>query len=361
MADLTDRFSPDYATARARFIEAAHAAGFTLEAHPIGGDGPDGAPLTVDVAIMPPPEGGAPKRTVILSSGLHGVEGFFGSAVQLAALTGGIGGEPLGPRPGVRQVLIHALNPYGFAWIRRVNEDNVDLNRNFLPPGEPYAGSPAAYRDLDPMLNPPRPPSALDLFTLKAIGQILRRGFGALKDAVAGGQYDFHKGLFFGGDAPCALVELLDAHLPRWVGDAPDVLHVDFHTGLGASGTYALLVDRPADHPRLAQLSTCFGPDHLQPWAKGGVSYSIRGGLGTWCQRRLPKVEYDVITAEFGTASALKVLKALRRENQAHHYGNDEAQQRAKAALKAVFAPSSLEWRKLVMARGLAIVAQALN
>ncbi len=29
-------------------------------------------------------------------------------------------------------VLIHAINPYGFAWIRRVNEDNVDLNRNCI-------------------------------------------------------------------------------------------------------------------------------------------------------------------------------------------------------------------------------------
>jgi hypothetical protein len=28
-------------------------------------------------------------------------------------------------------MLIHALNPFGFAWLRRVNEANVDLNRNF--------------------------------------------------------------------------------------------------------------------------------------------------------------------------------------------------------------------------------------
>ena len=34
--------------------------------------------------------------------------------------------------PGLRQVFVHALNPYGFAWDRRVTEDNVDLNRNFV-------------------------------------------------------------------------------------------------------------------------------------------------------------------------------------------------------------------------------------
>jgi hypothetical protein len=41
-------------------------------------------------------------------------------------------------------VLIHALNAFGFAWLRRVNEENVDLNRNFhdftnpLPSSEAY-------------------------------------------------------------------------------------------------------------------------------------------------------------------------------------------------------------------------------
>jgi len=33
---------------------------------------------------------------------------------------------------GQAAVLVHAINPYGFAWTRRVNEDNVDLNRNFV-------------------------------------------------------------------------------------------------------------------------------------------------------------------------------------------------------------------------------------
>lgn len=27
--------------------------------------------------------------------------------------------------------MVHVLNPYGMAWLRRVNENNVDLNRNF--------------------------------------------------------------------------------------------------------------------------------------------------------------------------------------------------------------------------------------
>ena len=30
------------------------------------------------------------------------------------------------------------INPYGFAWTRRVTEDNVDLNRNFVDHDKPY-------------------------------------------------------------------------------------------------------------------------------------------------------------------------------------------------------------------------------
>ena len=39
-------------------------------------------------------------------------------------------------------VLLHASNPYGFAWGRRVNEDNVDLNRNFVDFDAPLPENP---------------------------------------------------------------------------------------------------------------------------------------------------------------------------------------------------------------------------
>ena len=56
--------------------------------------------------------------------------------------------------PPLRCVLLHALNPFGFAWRRRVNEDNVDLNRNFLLDDEGYVGCPDGYAHLDPLLLP---------------------------------------------------------------------------------------------------------------------------------------------------------------------------------------------------------------
>ncbi len=91
---------------------------------------------------------GSRTSALVVSSGVHGVEGFFGSAVQLAFL------EKLPPdwRPpeGAAVVLIHALNPFGFAWQRRFNEENVDLNRNFLLAEQTYCRRPAAERRLPP-------------------------------------------------------------------------------------------------------------------------------------------------------------------------------------------------------------------
>jgi hypothetical protein len=351
-------FSPDYIAARARFRSSTLAVSGQLESHPIGQAGPDGEELTIDTAIWGEPN---PERVVILSSGLHGVEGFFGSAVQAAVLEDRLGGFSPPPRSAV--VLLHALNPYGFANLRRVNEENADLNRNFLLPEEPFAGAPAGYARLDGLLNPKNPPRWLDPFLLRAVPEIVRRGLPTLKDAVAGGQYEFPQGLFFGGRGPSRTQSVLREFLPRVCRAAARVVHVDFHTGLGRRGDYKLLVGHEHGSPGVAWLSERFGANAVQPWEPGGVSYRIRGGLGGWCKKLFPGCEYDVLAAEFGTVPVLKVISALRSENQAHHWGRPDHSStiRAKEALREVFAPSDRRWRDQVVAKGLKIVDQAIE
>ena len=48
---------------------------------------------------------------------------------------------------------MHALNPYGFAVVRRVNESNVDLNRNFLSHPDGHVPNPG-YEELYDAINP---------------------------------------------------------------------------------------------------------------------------------------------------------------------------------------------------------------
>jgi hypothetical protein len=349
-------FSPDYAAARARFRSSAMAAGARLEPHGIGKPGPDDEELTIDVAAWGSER---PRRVVVVSSGIHGVEGFMGSASQAAVLEGKLASWK--PADGQALVLVHAINPYGFAHLRRVNEDNIDLNRNFLRAGEAYTGCPERYPLLDGLLNPKSPPSSMDPFFLKAGLTIARHGMAALRDAVAGGQYEYPQGLFFGGSGPSRSQQILAEVLPRLLGAPERVVHVDFHTGLGTWADYKLLVDQERDSEGAIWLNERFGEDKVQPWDTGGVSYAIRGGLGTWCKATFPGTAYDVLVAEFGTYPVMRVITALRRENQAHQWGGPDhpATRWAKEVLRETFAPGERRWRDQVVERGVAIVDQA--
>jgi hypothetical protein len=355
--DVAQCFAPDYATARGEFNRWTSMGCWDRLCCPIEQTGPQGEALGIDFARSGDERA---RSVVVVSSGLHGVEGYFGAAVQLALLRDENTIADL-PR-GVALVLIHALNPWGFAWIRRTNEANVDLNRNFLLPGEPYEGSPAHYAALDPLLNPKRPPRRFDSFRLRAILAIVRHGMPELKQAIAGGQYAFPRGLFYGGQAPSPTYRLLDQFLPRFLDGAERVLHFDFHTGLGRWATYQLLVDVGLE-PQLFEWSRAhFGPRVVQCDPRESIAYQARGDLASWCRARFPGCTYDLLCAEFGTYPALRVLAALRAENQAHFWARPDQPiaRRAKKWLLDAFVPPSSIWRTKTVAQSLDLVRRGL-
>lgn len=349
-------FSPDYATARDRFRQAASRAGWSLEAHSIGIAGPYGEDLSIDVACSPPR---GSDRTLVVSSGIHGIEGFFGSAVQLGLL------ERWDSRaePPVRRVFLHGLNPFGFAWLGRADENNVDPNRNFLLEGECYQGSPQGYAALDRLLNPRYPPSWREPFRLKALWAVARHGMPALRQAVAAGQYDFPRGLFFGGTGPSRTHQLLARNLERWLRGSRDVVHLDFHTGLGPGGACKLMIDYPLSGSARTRLTEWFGADSFETPGASKIGYDIRGGFGRWCVARNSAPEYLFAYAEFGTYGPMQVIAGLRAENQARHWGSpeDTATKRARHRLKELLCPSALAWRLQVLERSFDLVAKAIR
>ena len=172
----SEAFSPSYRHALHRFLQAARDARGDIETLPVAGTCPAGEPLTIDTVRLGSPRA---SRLVVVSSGVHGVEGYFGSAVQLMFLRSVL---PALSRPDdVAVLLLHAVNPYGFAWDRRVSEDNVDINRNFPTSAQTYSGCPDGYEQVDPLINPQTPPR-WDCFYTRAAEKILRHGFEPLKD-----------------------------------------------------------------------------------------------------------------------------------------------------------------------------------
>ncbi len=358
MADQAALFSPDYAVSRQRFRDAATALGLELEAHSIGEPGPDGADLTIDVAIAP---GGQSQKALVVSSGLHGVEGFAGAAAQLALLRAWH--ERMPGVPALRCVLLHALNPYGYAWRRRVNETNVDLNRNLLRDGESFSGSPAGYALLDDLLNPKHAPSRREPLILKFLQTIARYGMPALKQSVASGQYEFPLGLFYGGDKPSRSNEILSRHYQRWLADSRHVMHLDFHSGLGAWATCKLLVDYPLSASQQQRLNDWFDPGAVECTHAADVAYRTRGSFGQWCVAHNGGRDYLYAAAEFGTYNVLRVLSGLRAENQAHHWGrfNQAASERSKQRLVELFCPRAQSWRTKVLAQSEHLIHRAIH
>jgi hypothetical protein len=341
-AASTSYFADVYFAAREGFIAAARAAGAQHDAWPIVARGPRGEPLTINCARL-----GAerPQRLLILSSGIHGVEGFAGSAMQtlfLAELAAS--SWP----PGTGLLLIHALNPYGFAHLRRVNENGVDLNRNALAafPGPPNPG----YRRLDRWLNPQSAPTGVDSFSLRALWHLLTMGSAAVRQAVAGGQYEFPRGLFFGGQDTQESVQVFDSLIrdPR-LAQARAVCHLDLHSGLGPYGHCRLFVEAPPSSTGFLRWQERFG-SYVTAGGDAAASgaYRTSGSLIDLTIRRFPNAGVATATLESGTYFPFRVLKALRDENRLYHHGDPASAsgKRIRNRLYQTFCPATEGWRR---------------
>src|SRR5476651_1955186 len=105
-----DCYAASYEAARAKFLAAAKDAGGELRSfpHPVKKT-PEGGPLAIDAACFGDRRA---ARQALFVSGTHGQEGFSGSAVQIGWMKQG---GPAKMPKDVGVVLVHGLNPYGFA------------------------------------------------------------------------------------------------------------------------------------------------------------------------------------------------------------------------------------------------------
>jgi hypothetical protein len=350
---MTPLFADTYTIARTQFLAAATGVAAYQASRTIAARGPQDEELAIDMARVGSEH---PHTLVVLTSGVHGVEGYTGSVLQQLWLTQFANDLP----PDVCVLLIHAINPFGFAYDRRVNENNVDLNRNALTqfPGPPNVG----YPDLNRWLNPTSPVPVLDDFLLRGMWYRLRDGKPALQQAVAGGQYTFPLGLFYGGDSTQESLRIIAELLsdPR-LHEAQTVLHIDLHTGLGARGSYEMLLDYAPQSPEFALFTRWFGPAHvISDHAEGAANYVAHGMLTQLIERTFSAARTYTAVVDFGTTTPTRVLKALRAENRLYHHGcrNVKHAVHIRSALRDAFYPGDIAWRDAILAHGQAIFSQ---
>ena len=291
----------------------------------------------------------APRRLLLVTSGVHGVEGPTGSAVQRMFMKEFLTPEALA-ETGV--LLVHAVNPWGFANGRRFTENNVDLNRNASTGDALYRSVNAGYPTVSPMINPVGPADTGALgnvfFPLRAVALIAEHGMPTLRQAVLQGQYQAPKGIYFGGRALEPALQALAPVLQPILAAYPLAMTVDLHTGYGARGALHLLFDPPKDAGRRALLEQAFAGQRID-WTTGSDFYTVTGDVVGWVGAmkeaaggvHLPAVfEYGTMDSQT-TLGAIKSLHVTLMENQGfqHGYASAADEARIKHDYREMFYP----------------------
>jgi len=347
-------FSHSYRAAREKLLEAARAAGGIVESIQNPHAGPDGEPIFMDVVLV---GAGDAKRFLVLISGTHGVEGFAGSGIQTGLLREGIGSRL---PAGTSLLLIHAMNPYGMAHLRRFNEDNVDLNRNFGDHTGPHPANPPYDKLADVIA-----PQSLSFWSevaswSRVLWSRLTAGEAALQAAVSGGQYAHPDGLFYGGTNETWSNRTFRSVVRRYLDRASQVVVVDVHTGLGSSGAAEIILDVPDTSAEYHRGLTIWGPASVTTTASGNSLLPTT--LNLEISRMLRDAEVTAGTREFGTFPPMEAFKALRAENWLHHHGGISHPKalELKTWLARTFHPDSEQWEASVWRQGNQVVQKAL-
>ncbi|MEN9671192.1 MAG: hypothetical protein RL018_1469 [Pseudomonadota bacterium] len=369
MIGIADAFSTSYAQARVKFLEAAATAGLQIESHQHPLLGVDGETLAMDVAFDPSTQGESSGKCLIVSSACHGVEGYCGSGVQTFALHDA---EWLSKArdSGVAVLYIHALNPYGFSYKRRVTNENVDLNRNFHD-FDKHLPLNIAYRELSDLLMPATwPPSAQNMATLQ--NYIAANGLPALQAAVSGGQHEFPQGLFFGGNAPTWSNQTLRLVLRKYLQKTRQLAWIDIHTGLGPNGLGERIFASAADASALTRARAWWGGE--QPdgtfatpitMQEDGTSTSAKltGQMQGVMAHEFAHVQHTGMALEFGTKPPMEVLMALWAENWLHHHPEAPAElaKNVKQGMLDAFFTDTDAWKGQIVSQSRQAMFQAVN
>jgi hypothetical protein len=349
-----DSFSATYAEARDKFLAAAQDAGAALTRYDNPTLGMQGEKLSTDVAYIGPADAAC---VFVAISSTHGVEGFCGSGFQVDWLRA----RPTLPK-GVAVVLVHAINTSGFSWLRRVTEEVVDLNRNFVDHSQPYPANPGYDELADAIIPPSLDEAALAAAEQKLLAYRKAHGDVAFYRAVSGGQYKHPTGLFYGGNGPTWSNRTTHAIIDRHLRGRKAVAVIDFHTGLGPFG-YGELISHYDPGTKGAQWTQRIYGDSLTETKRGTSTSQARDGLGHYgYNRALAGSDVFMATLEFGTYAREQGQKVFRADHWLHRHGVVASEQgRAiKAAIRKHFYPDSDDWKEMILFRGHQVARQAL-
>jgi len=300
-----------------------------------------------------------PQRLLVLICGTHGVEGFAGSAIQCGQWPLIL--DALQRHSDLGVIILHALNPWGFSWLRRYDHEGIDLNRNFidfsnaLPDNQAYH---AMHRDLFTSPSQPVQDCLLDWQS--------KLGTAQYEAVITRGQYHYPDGLFYGGARPSwSRQTLQNLSADPVIGSAKRIAVIDLHTGLGPYGHGEIINDHSPGSVGFSWVERWYGKEGKS--ALLGESYSPpKTGLLDYFWHTLIGDRGCFVTLEFGTYELDKLLTLLCEEQRYHNSYRQDWRQRdiqhpAVLRLHEFFYPRDEQWQVLIQNRAQTVIELAVR
>jgi len=348
----SDCFYDDYEDIRAHILDLSAQLGAESESYAI--DENDG--LYIDSFYLP--SQGEQTNLIVLTTGVHGVEGYIGS-VMLDVFFREVWPDLDHSDTGV--LVVANVNPYGMKYMRRYNENNVDLNRNFILDWDSFdLSSNKEYPKVRSFLQPEGPiRNALwheAGFYLSLGKTAITDGADTISDALLTGQYEYPQGVYYGGNGDEASTVYLKDVFSQCLDSAyENIIHIDIHSGYGPR--YNMVIFNSVYETMNEEESqAAFGYDYVIAYDSESF-YATTGDTTDFLYRLADHkgADAEVFSTcfEFGTIGdeffdTILSLKYTVDENRDHWYptGNKTAAQVVHENYMELFYPTETAWRE---------------
>ena len=347
-----ESFRTDYEDIRLHLQELSDGLGAEFASHPI--DESDG--LYIDSFYLPSRD--TQTNLVVLTTGVHGIEGYIGAAM-LDVFFGEI--YPTLDHSDTGVLVVANVNPYGMKHLRRYNENNVDLNRNFILDWDSFdRASNQEYPKVDTFLGPTgKIGNALwheAGFYLSLAKTAITEGADTISDALLTGQYEYPEGVYYGGDGDeSSTVYLKDVFARCLESRYENIVHIDIHSGYGPR--YNMVIFNSVYETMNEQESqAAFGYDHIIAYDSESF-YATTGDTTDFFYRLADQKQSTTrlfsTCFEFGTIGddffdTILSLKYTVDENRNHWYPTENkiSAQIVHENYMELFYPTETAWRE---------------
>ena len=325
----SDSFYTTYDEIRTHLQALTADLGVEISSHPI--DEADG--LYIDSFYLPATED--QRNLIVLTTGVHGMEGYIG-ATMLDVFFNEIYATLDTADTGV--LVVANVNPYGMKYYRRYNENNVDLNRNFILDWDSFdLSSNKEYPKVDTFLGPTgRIGNGLwhEVGFYLSLGKTaITDGADTISDALLTGQYEYPQGVYYGGNGDEASTAYLKDVFSRCLdSDYENIVHIDLHSGYGPR--YNMVIFNSVyETMNEAESQAAFGYDHIIAYDSDSF-YATTGDTTDFfyrlAEQKLAQAELYTTCFEFGTIGdeffdTILSLKYTIDENRNHWYPTSNA------------------------------------